>query len=349
MAGPGISGDRSQTQAAAILAETATPADRATGRAFGARPATAPARAPRQSDESTPPAIAETMSSEAIADRDATDRPTPATITQIHGADASQRRIRRSRGDAQLKDGFRFIMGSANAQHSIGGRHAYHRRMSVRLVGSLLLCLAVPVTAHAENHCGSMVRTMSRFRGTVRSVQPTRELPAGVQEVDLDAFFVVTVHVDRVDDPGAAPRAGELLAFGIHSPSRTFGPRKLTGKTFELEAERMDCDGKFRRYLTLRRRFNTPIVATYDGQLEVGDTYRATVKVTDDSLRLLQRLSLPMHHGGSVSWMNRDAFPQLNKDGAKRDITFEVISLHITNVREGQWLSAYDLKIVGVQ
>jgi len=61
------------------------------------------------------------------------------------------------------------------------------------------------------------MRTTTRFRGTVARVS-----------------FVASVDVERVEGAGGVPRAGERLSFGIHSPSRTFGPEPAVGRTFDL-------------------------------------------------------------------------------------------------------------------
>ena len=82
---------------------------------------------------------------------------------------------------------------------------------SRRIAIVLLLCVTGAV--RAENDCGSMLRTMSRFRGTVRSVRPIASLTkAKFMAVDLDPSFVASIDVD-----------GKTLAFGIHSPPRMGG------------------------------------------------------------------------------------------------------------------------------
>ena len=60
----------------------------------------------------------------------------------------------------------------------------------------------VSVSTHAEDNCGSMLRTMSRFRGTVRSVETLATSTAAAMPVDLDPRFVVGIDVDSVAAPG---------------------------------------------------------------------------------------------------------------------------------------------------
>ncbi|HKS21623.1 MAG TPA: hypothetical protein VJZ76_02405 [Thermoanaerobaculia bacterium] len=186
--------------------------------------------------------------------------------------------------------------------------------------------------ARAENDCGAMVRTMSRFRGTVRSVRPIASLAkATFMPVDLDPLFVAAIDVD-----------GKTLAFGIHSPSHTFGSEPTVGHTFDLEGERMDCDGKFRRYLTLQRQRHIAIVETFSGQLEVGHRYRARVRRTPEGgMALVDYLQLPMHHLGGVSFTNPEAVTR-----AEQQIVFDVDELSIDQESEWQWISVYRATIV---
>jgi hypothetical protein len=99
--------------------------------------------------------------------------------------------------------------------------------MRLRLVPAILLVL-ISVPIHGEDNCGSMLRTMSRFRGTVRSVEPLAGSTSAAMPVDLDPKFVVAIDVDN----------GEHLLLGIHSPSRTFGSGRAIGRSFDFDAER---------------------------------------------------------------------------------------------------------------
>jgi hypothetical protein len=112
--------------------------------------------------------------------------------------------------------------------------------------------LLIAASAHSEDDCGLMLRAMSHFRGTVRSVEPTARGGAEAIPVDLDPMFVVAIDVDSVSAGETAVHAGEHLHFGIHSPSRTFGSGPVVGRTFDFDTERMECGGRFRRLLTLQ-------------------------------------------------------------------------------------------------
>src|SRR5436305_9180538 len=197
----------------------------------------------------------------------------------------------------------------------------------------------VSVSTHAEDNCGSMLRTMSRFRGTVRSVETLATSTAAAMPVDLDPRFVVGIDVDSV----AAPAMGKHLLLAIHSPSRTFGTGRVVGRTFDFDAERMDCDGQFRRLLTLQQHAANRSAEAYDGELEVGHTYRAKAnRVSGDLLTLVPRPHLPMHHDGGIAWTNADAFA----GHAAHEVVFEVVSREITQTAERGWLSIFNAKIV---
>jgi hypothetical protein len=66
----------------------------------------------------------------------------------------------------------------------------------------------------------------------------------------------------------------------------------------------MECNGKFRRLLTLQVHHGSPYVEDFNGELEVGHRYRAKVVQTKDGLALTKSLELPMHHDGGVSFTN---------------------------------------------
>ena len=225
--------------------------------------------------------------------------------------------------------------------------------MAMRRGAVLALLVLVAATARGEDNCSQMVRTMSRFLGTVRSVEPlaTAAAQSGIHGVDLDPLFLVTIHVlmgEGGEDRSPAARAGESVSFAIHSPSRTFGTGDAAGRTFNLEAERMDCDGAFRRFLSLQVRPRAPLLESFDGMLEVGHLYRASVHVYDDTISLVKSLEMPMHHEGGVIWINMKDFPQL-KPGTVRDVTFEVTRLEITMTGKWQWEQVYYARIHGVR
>jgi len=200
----------------------------------------------------------------------------------------------------------------------------------------------IAVSTHAEDNCGSMLRTMSRFRGTVRSVETLATSSAAAMPVDLDPLFLVAIDVDTP----AAPRMGKRLLLAIHSPSRTLGTGRIVGRTFDFDAESMDCDGRFRRLLTLQQHAGTRFTEAYDGELEVGHTYRAKAnRVPGEMLTLATPPHLPMHHEGGIAWTNADAFA----GHAAHEVVFEVVSREITQTAERGWLSIFNAKILDLR
>jgi hypothetical protein len=161
--------------------------------------------------------------------------------------------------------------------------------MLLRPAAVFVGCALLAAAASAEDNCGSMMRTTARFRGTVRSIEPQ----------DRD-WFLVTIDVISVEDGAPVPRAGKSADFAIHSPSRAFGPDPVIGKTLDLQAEWMECDGKFRRFVDLWVPSRTPLVERFTGSLDVGHTYRARATWTDGRLTLTKPLHLRMHHDGGV-------------------------------------------------
>lgn len=108
-----------------------------------------------------------------------------------------------------------------------------------------------------------------------------------------------------------------------------------------LEAEVMECDGRFRRIVDVRQPDGR--VHNLDGWLEVGNTYRANVRWTDSGLDLLTRVRGPMHHAIGTHFVNPEVVP---RDSRTRTVQFEVLSVHIEQAGEWEWLSLYELKIV---
>jgi hypothetical protein len=111
----------------------------------------------------------------------------------------------------------------------------------------------------------------------------------------------------------------------------------------------MECNGKFRSLLSLQQHSTNKPVEAMNYWLEVGHTYRARVYWTPDGLALADQLPLPMHHDGGVIWLNADDFVGRANAHAAHEVVFEVVSVHITQQAEWQWLSIYDARIIGLR
>lgn len=193
---------------------------------------------------------------------------------------------------------------------------------------ALALCLLVAVPLSAEENCGRMMRSVSRFQGKVLSIEKDD---------------VATIAIESVQEAGSPLRSGQSHRVTIAEPVEI--------GEHALEIEWMQCDGEFRRFLGVRKLAPERVVESADDRwLEPGHSYRAEARwsVDRDMLTLVKPLDLPRHHGGGISWTNLDDIPLLPRDGSTFTITFEVVSLEITHMEERRWVSLYDAKIIAV-
>src|SRR5436190_10022739 len=130
---------------------------------------------------------------------------------------------------------------------------------------SLNLCMRMAGSGSADDCCHRQSdRRASRFRGAVRAVRPRAEGATDVYFADSPPSFAVVITVDSVEAETTEPTPGQRLTFAMHSPARTFRRSgSLIGRTFDLQAERFDCGGKFNKFITLERRWPTPHAETY--------------------------------------------------------------------------------------
>lgn len=209
------------------------------------------------------------------------------------------------------------------------------REKAPGLAAIVFACAALTagMASAAENGTcyGTIFRSVSRFRGTIRSVTMLSEGGKDLSPIDFDPKFAVTIDIE-----GAKPQN-----FAIHSPSRTFGSGKLVGRTFDLVAEGLDCNDKFQRYIALWVQPRTPWIEDYEGAFEIGHSYRTKVTWEGDSMRLPKEPELPMHHSGEFIFANLPEYVSKHPG----EIVFEVVSVRITNPGEQRWLSSYELKI----
>jgi hypothetical protein len=217
----------------------------------------------------------------------------------------------------------------------------------MRVIATVLVAL-LPVTAFAEENCGRWIRTVTRFRGEVRSVDALAIWEGSLAPVDLDPQFAVTIDVKSAPPEDIAVRAGQKHVFGVHSPSRTFGAEGAVGKKLDLEVQWYSCDGAFGRFEKLRTIGLERRVEDYEGSVEVGHSYRADVQWVEGRLELARPIN-PVHHFGiATSFENIDAFPELQKRDATRTIVFEVLSQETVYRQEYQWTTLYELRIIQV-
>lgn len=217
----------------------------------------------------------------------------------------------------------------------------------MRIIATVLVAL-LPMIAFAEENCGRWVRSVTRFRGMVRSIDFLDTWPGSFVPVDLDPRYAVTIEVKSAPPEDMAMRAGQTHVFGIHSPSRTFGAESAVGKTLDLDVRWYVCNGASHQLEELRTISPARWIEGYEGHIEVGHSYRADVQREEERLQLVRRLIPPHHFGMGTHFQNIDAFPALQKKDATRTIVFEVLSQETVYRKERQWTSVYELRIVDV-
>jgi hypothetical protein len=188
------------------------------------------------------------------------------------------------------------------------------KRLAV--VGVLLL---IAPAAHAQENCGALMRTVTRFRGTIRSVAPKS----------------VAIEIRSVEEASSPLRIGETRTFDFQSPGQT-------GTTMNLEAEWMQCSGTFRSFISLRRLPAKRVVESYNGWLEIGHSYRAEATWdSDGEFELVKPLYFPMHHAVGVNWTNAPP-----RSSGVRSVVFEVTAVNIRQVAEWEWHTLWELKFI---
>lgn len=96
-----------------------------------------------------------------------------------------------------------------------------------------------------------------------------------------------------------------------------------------------------------------PVVMTFEGELQAGNTYRASVQ-GDDMLGLVltRALRIAEHHAVRLEWTNLSAFPELhNLRGmtSERKVVFSVLSDDIKQVTERRWNRTIRLRIISAE
>jgi hypothetical protein len=127
---------------------------------------------------------------------------------------------------------------------------------------------------------------------------------------------------------------GRLERYAMHVPA----PVRMG----EMQVVWMACDGAFRRFEEL-----VPAVTraeeVYEGWIEVGHVYRATLSGRD----LIPLPRMPHHHFGALVWSNAEALPP--EDGQRRTIVFAVTDQVIEHRGERMWLNVLGGTLLAVE
>jgi hypothetical protein len=93
-----------------------------------------------------------------------------------------------------------------------------------------------------------------------------------------------------------------------------------------------------------------PMVTDFAGELQVGNTYRASVQGDDMlGLVLVKALRIGEHHAVRLEWTNLSAFPELTHLRgmmSERKVVFSVVSDDIRKVNEKRWNRTIRLRII---
>lgn len=116
-------------------------------------------------------------------------------------------------------------------------------------------------------------------------------------------------------------------------------------------------DAPLRGFASYRYRFDVArferiahVVLTYEGVLQLGQTYRAQVRRHGRAeLALVEPLRIPAHHGLRLEWTNRTAFAVPLRPSAPDWATFSVVGDVIRQVDERRWNRTVTLKILSVE
>ena len=104
------------------------------------------------------------------------------------------------------------------------------------------------------------------------------------------------------------------------------------------------------RFDILRFEDVSHVVVPYEGTLQAGITYQATVRGDRDAgLSLAPTLRIAFHHAVRIEWTNLDDFPalqQLHKNSREQQIVFSVLADDIKQVTETRWNRTIKCKII---
>lgn len=220
----------------------------------------------------------------------------------------------------------------------------------MRSLCAAALCIILAAPTVAEDNCGTMVRTVSRFRAKVTSVIPIGNEQTGLDEVEIEPRSVATVVIESVQEKESPLQAGMTRRLAVNDLATAFGTESRD-TPLDLEAEWMQCDGKFRRLVGVRPLPPERVVESADRWLKPGHSYRAEARwdVERAVLALVRPIDLPYHHGGGIVFINVDDLPALPRDGSKFSMIFEVLSVEISYMGERRWLSLYDAKVISFE
>lgn len=149
------------------------------------------------------------------------------------------------------------------------------------------------------------------------------------------------------DESGRERRSKEISKIG----KPEYGGRAMVRVIGYLRnAQRHDFACYGMRFDIVRFEKVEPVVMTFDGELQAGNTYRASVQ-SDDMLGLVlvKALRIAEHHAVRLEWTNLSAFPELSRSRgmmSEKQVVFSVLSDDIRQVTERRWNRTLRLRII---
>lgn len=149
------------------------------------------------------------------------------------------------------------------------------------------------------------------------------------------------------DESGRERRSKEISKIG----KPEYGGRAMVRVVGYLRnAQRHDFACYGMRFDIVRFEKVEPVVMTFDGELQAGNTYRASVQ-SDDMLGLvlIKALRIAEHHAVRLEWTNLSAFPELGRSRgmmSEKQVVFSVLSDDIRQVTERRWNRTLRLRII---
>ncbi len=152
------------------------------------------------------------------------------------------------------------------------------------------------------------------------------------------------------DESGRERRSKEISKIG----KPEYGGRAMVRVVGYLRnAQRHDFACYGMRFDIVRFEKIEPMVTDFAGELQAGNTYRATVQGDDMlGLVLVKALRIGEHHAVRLEWTNLSAFPELNKLRgmmSERKVVFSVLSDDIKQVTERRWNRTIRLRIISAE
>lgn len=169
-----------------------------------------------------------------------------------------------------------------------------------------------------------------------------------LEGVDCQAKFRSEIAVGWVNgrDPAIATAVEKILSreYGARGIITAVGTLRNPGKYF----------GYYRyKFQILRLEDVQHVITPYDGTLEAGDTYRATVRGDKDfGLSLVPPVRMEFHYSYHIEWVNLADFPELknlHETSSERRIVLSVINSERRQMTERRWSRSLEIKIIRIE